>query len=131
MIKSTITDLPDLTGLIWVARTGVGWKWLRYSTTSDGIPLCVWQAPCRACLTPFEVTTTLPPARVRRKFFDLLIAALADIDALPDAAERRAARARLEIRIPVPADRRVRAFDLRNCEQDRWSRRDARAEALV
>jgi hypothetical protein len=128
-----ILDAPstDLTGLVLIAKNRTVWRWVGHAITAVGTPLSVWESPCRACGESFEAKIPAVPARLRRRFLRLRAQALVAIDALPDPAERRAARASLTITLPAPPDRRISAFELRNCPEHRWSRRDMRAEALV
>ena len=95
-------------GLVLVARTGVRWRWVGHDViaTRRGEQVRVerFEAPCRACDRPFTVHARLPAA-IRRAYLC-----------------RRSRGVTGELSYQVPADKRIRGFELRNCPTHRWAR---------
>ncbi len=96
--------MSDYGGLSLVARTGVRWIWAGYqyvrNRRGEPVRLERWQAPCRACDAPFEVLARVPGV-VRRQY------------------EKRLAAGEYGVSYRVPADKCMRALELRNCPQHR------------
>lgn len=108
----------DFTGLTLVAPTGVGWKWVAHTTVTnkhgETIRVERWEAHCRCCAQPFHVLTKMIGSH--RDLF------------LVKRARLREQGKPVEIALAVPAARRIRSFELRNCPDHRGIHR---AEDLV
>jgi hypothetical protein len=103
----------DFTGLTLVAPTGVAWRWVGHTVVSnrhgEAIRVERWQAHCRTCAQPFTVLTKMIGSH--RDLF------------LVKRARLREQGKPIEISLAVPAARRIRSFELRNCPEHRGIRR--------
>ena len=99
--------MSEFAGLMLIsARTGVPWHWcghdLVQTKRGKALRLELWQAPCRTCGDDFTAHGKLP-GDLRQRF-------------LERASRAREAGQAIDVRIVVPREVRIPAFELRNCK---------------